>query len=217
MARTQVLLIEDHPIVRAGCRRVLQGRPDTDVADAQSGAEGLQLCRELVPDVIVLDLKLPDSSGFVVLRQILAEQPDAKVVVFSMYEDPALVVRALETGAKAYVTKSDDPVALVEAVDKVVSGNIHLGAVVAQKLALMNVRSEKSPLQSLTAREIETLELLGRGHSINEIAGQLAVSYRTAANLVAQLRGKLQAPSTAALIKLALEFLSDSTQPATSP
>ncbi len=208
----RILLIEDHPIVSAGCRRLLQTRAEMEIFEASTGAEGLRLCRELRPDIVVLDLKLPDSSGFAALRQILVERPDQKVVVFSMYEDPALAARALETGARGYITKSDDPAALLDAIDNVAGGGIHLGPSVAQNLALMNVRSPGDRLRGLSSRETDVLELLGQGKSVAEIAGHLGLSYRTAANLVAGLKAKLNAPSIAALIKLALELLPHPTQ-----
>ncbi len=203
----RVLLIEDHPIVRSGCRRLLQGRAETEVIEASTGADGLDLCGTARPDIIVLDLNLPDMSGFVLLQRILAEQPSASVVVFSMYEDPTFVARALESGARGYIAKSDNPDALIEAVEKVAKGEIYLGAAVARKLALMNLGGTGGRLRGLSPREIEVIQLLGQGKSITEIAGHLDASYRTAANLVAQLRVKLEVSSTAALIKLALESL----------
>lgn len=208
----RVLLIEDHPIVSAGCRRLLQTRADMEIFEAGTGTEGMRLCRELRPDIVILDLKLPDSSGFAVLRQILAERPEQKLVVFSMYEEPALAARALEAGAKGYITKSDDPATLLEAIEDVAGGGIHLGPSVARNLALMNVRPAGDRLHGLSGREIDVLELLGQGKSVAEVGGHLGLSYRTAANLVAGLKAKLNAPSIAALIKLALESLPYPTQ-----
>src|SRR5271163_841348 len=189
----RVLLIEDHPIVSAGCRRLLQTRAEIEVFEASTGTEGTRLCRELRPEIVILDLKLPDSSGFAVLRHILAERPDQKVVVFSMYEDPALAARALEIGSKGYIAKSDDPAELLEAIETVANGGIHLGPSVARNLALMNVRAAGDRLHGLSRREIDVLELLGQGKSVAEIAGHLGLSYRTAANLVAGLKTKLNA------------------------
>lgn len=203
----RILLIEDHPIVRSGCRRLLQGRAETEVIEASTGADGLDLCDTANPDIIVLDLNLPDMSGFVLLQRILARKPDASVVVFSMYEDPTFVARTLEAGARGYIAKSDNPDALLEAIEKVAKGEIYLGAAVARKLALMNVRAAGGRLKGLSPREIDVMKLLGQGKSVTEIAGHLDASYRTAANIVAQLRAKLEVSSTAALIKLALESL----------
>ena len=203
----RVLLIEDHPIVRSGCRRLLQSHDGMEVTEASTAAEGLAQCETAAPDVVVLDLNLPDMSGFALLGRIRARIPDTPVVVFSMYEDPAFVARALETGARGYIAKSDNPDVLPEAIETVARGDVYLGAAVARKVALMNLRGTRGRLDGLSAREMDVMAQLREGKSVTEIAAHLDTSYRTAANTVAQLRTKLDAPSTAALIKLALETL----------
>lgn len=204
-APARILLIEDHPIVRAGCRRLLQSRDGVEVIEASSGADGLRLNREQRPYLVILDLNLPDANGLDVLRRLLHETPEVKVLVFSMYEDPAFVAHALEAGAVGYVTKNDDPDTLLEAVDKAGQGAIHLGRTVAQKLALMNLRPPADPLRGLSPREQQVLDLLGDGLSLSEIAGRLDISYRTVANLSSQLKNKLGVSGTSALVKLAVE------------
>ncbi|HTW29471.1 MAG TPA: response regulator transcription factor [Acetobacteraceae bacterium] len=199
----RVLLIEDHPIVRAGCARLLLGRSGTDVREAATAAEGLRLCRETDPDIVVLDIQLPDGRGLDLLRQLIAERPSRRVLVFSMYEDVGLVQRAIDAGARGYVSKSDDPASLLAAIDRVMAGTMHLGDAVAQRLALLQVRPPGRP--ELTTRERTVMALLGQGRSVAEIAADLDISYRTSAHLVAQLRGKLAVGSTAALIRLAVE------------
>jgi two-component system, NarL family, invasion response regulator UvrY len=204
-ASGSILLIEDHPIVRAGCRRLLQGHDDFEIIEASSAADGLRLNRERRPQLVVLDLNLPDSSGLDVLRQLLEETPEAKVIVFSMYEDPAFVSRALEAGAIGYVTKSDDPETLLDAIDNARSGEIRLGHRVAQKLALMHLQAREDPLNGLSARESQVLELLGDGRNLSEIAAHLDISYRTVANISSQLKNKLGVGTASALVKLAVE------------
>lgn len=203
----RVLLIEDHPIVRAGCRRLLEQLPAIEILEASTGAEGLRVNTASRPETIILDLNLPDASGLSLLRDLLAANAAARVVVFSMYEDPALVRSAIEAGARGFVTKNDNPEALVEAVQKVAAGEMHLGAVVARKLALMNLQPAKGPLHSLTAREREALSLLAEGRTLAQIGEQMSISYRSAANLISQLKTKLGASSTAAVIRLALEHM----------
>lgn len=200
-----ILLIEDHPIVRAGCRRLLQSRNGVGIIEADCGVEGLRLNRERRPDLVILDLNLPDTNGLDVLRELLRETPAVKILVFSMYEDPAFVANALEAGAVGYVTKNDDPDTLLEAIDKAWQGSIHLGHTVAQKLALMNLRSPGSSLRNLSPREVQVLELLGDGRSLSEIAGRLEISYRTVANISSQLKNKLGVGTTSGLVKLAVE------------
>ena len=201
----RILLIEDHPIVRAGCRRLLQGISGTDVHEATNAADGLRLARALSPEIIVLDLRLPDANGLDLLESLMANEGGAKVIVFSMYEDPAFAARALEAGAQGYVTKNDDPDVLLQAIEKVGRGGTFLTALMAEKLVLLTTNAGIDPLRSLSNRERHVLKLLGQGRTLAEIADQLEVSYRTSANIVAQIKGKLHINSMAALIKLAVE------------
>jgi DNA-binding NarL/FixJ family response regulator len=203
----RILLIEDHPIVRAGCRRMLQGQDAVEVREAPTAAEGLRIGREFEPDIIVLDLNLPDASGLTLLAPLLSDAPDRKIIVFSMYDDPAFAQHALESGAKGYITKNDDPDVLLQAIEAVSGGGLFLTASMAQKLALMNSRSGNDPLRDLSAREREVLELLGDGKTLTEIADRLNISYRTSASLTAQIKAKLNIASTAALIKWAANRL----------
>jgi DNA-binding NarL/FixJ family response regulator len=205
----KVLLIEDHPIVRAGCRRLLQTHAPSgdapEVIEASNGEEAIALNREHRPDIAVLDLNLPDVPGLDVMRRMRNDRPDLKVIVFSMYEDPAFVSRALEGGAVGYITKNDDPEAMLEAIEKVRSGGMHLGARVAEKIALRTLREPDDPLRTLSRREREVFDLLGQGRSLAEIAADLGISYRTAAHAASQIRMKLGLGSAAALIKYAVE------------
>ncbi len=200
-----VLLVEDHPIVRAGCHRLLEAWGKTRVVCARNVAEGLQCLKEEAFDLVILDLGLPDGGGINALKRMFAAMPALKVLVFSMHEEPVMVASALEAGARGYVSKNDDPAVLLEAIARINGGDIYLSRSVAQKLALMNVRPGQGPLRGLSAREREVLALLSKGQSLAEVAGALGVSYRTAAAIAAQMRAKLNLPSMAALIRLAVE------------
>ena len=196
-----ILLIEDHPIVRSACRQILQARPGIKVIETATAQEGAQAVQHCSPDIVVLDLKLPDASGL----DLLPSLAGLSVIVFSMYDDPALAARALEAGARGYMTKNDDPETLLEAIETVTAGEIFLTASMANKLATMrSARVDKSVL-SLSGRERQVLQLLGRGKTLAEIAADLNVAYRTSAHIAAQIKAKLQVPSTAALIKWAVE------------
>ncbi len=195
----RTLLIEDHPIVGDACRLLLGER--SAITEARTGAEGERLFAAEHPDVVVLDLNLPDGSGLDVLRRLRAEDPTCRVIVFSMYEEPSFVSRAMDAGAMGYVTKSDNPDALLEAIERVMAGERYLGAVAARQVALSSLRREPR----LSPREREVLDLLAEGLSIARVAERLGVSYRTSASLIAQLRNKLELPSTAALIRRAVE------------
>ena len=201
----RILLIEDHPIVRAACRRLLGLSDHTEIAEAATATTGLSMARDIVPDIVILDLKLPDGNGLDLLVALLSDDPDRRIIVFSMYEDPALAKRALEFGARGYVTKNDNPDALLQAIEKVSVGGIFLTSSMAEKLALTTAGLGIDPLQSLSPREHQALELLGQGKTLTEIADELNVSYRTSASAVAQIKIKLGIASTAALIKWAVD------------
>ncbi|MFO1073677.1 MAG: response regulator transcription factor [Geminicoccaceae bacterium] len=210
----RVLIVDDHPIVRGGCRRLLQQAAlPMELHEAADGHEALRLNGQLRPDLVILDLNLPGIGGLDLLRRLLEANPAARCLIFSMYEDPILTARALEAGALGYVTKNDKPERLLEAVAQVMQGEVYLSRQVAQKLALINLQLKSNPLQGLSSRELAILELLGAGRSLAEIAGRLQVSYRTVANITAQLRKKLQVPTTAALIRLAVEHHPQRLQP----
>jgi two-component system, NarL family, invasion response regulator UvrY len=201
----RILLIEDHPIVRAGVRHLLQGTEGMEVLEATNATDGLRLTGEFSPEVIILDLRLPDGNGLNLLEALIAREPAPKVIIFSMYEDPAFAVRALEAGAKGYITKSDNPDVLVQAVETVSEGGVFLTTSTAEKLALLTGKIRDDPLHSLSSREREVLRLLGQGKTLAEIADHLTISYRTSASIAAQIKSKLNVNSTAALIKLAVE------------
>ena len=197
----RILLIEDHPIVRAACRGLLQVKGGMEIAEAATAADGLSMATEFSPDIIVLDLRLPDGNGLDLLRPLLSHACGPKIIVFSMYEDPVFAAQALEAGAKGYMTKNDDPDILLDAIDKVGSGGLFLTASMAEKLALMTAGPEDNALRDLSSREWQVLALLGLGKTLAEVADELHVSYRTSAHIAAQIRTKLGVTSTAALIK----------------
>jgi two-component system, NarL family, invasion response regulator UvrY len=206
-ARQDILIIDDHAIVRAGCQLLLQQREDSRCLEASSGAEGLKLNSEQKPKLVILDLGLKDASGLELLKQIQAANPSGRILIFTMYEDSVMAARAMESGASGYVTKSEGPNVFLAAVDKLLDGGVYLSHAMAQKIALLNIRSGGHPLRDLTAREIDVLRLLGEGKSPIEIAAALHISYRTAANMISLIKRKLNAPTTGRLIHIAIEHV----------
>jgi len=204
-ATGRVLLVEDHPVVRAGCRRILAEREGLEIIEADSGSAAVRLNRDYAPDFIILDLNLPDLSGLDLLRRLLAESPSTKILIFSMYEDAAFVAGALEAGAHGYITKGDDPATLLDALDQIAAGEIFLGHSVARKLALTKLQRPSLPTKGLSGREMDLLALLAAGKSLSEIAAELAISYRTTAGIAANMRAKLGLPTITALVKFAVE------------
>lgn len=206
-----ILLVDDHPVVRAGCQSLLAEARLGRVVEAADVAAALALWRSERPDVVILDLNLPggaggrDGGGMEVLRVMRMENPAVPVLIFSMHEDPAIAARALKTGAKGYVTKNDAPETLVTAVRCVLAGRVYLDHALARELALMALAPTDDPLAVLTQREREILALVGRGLTAAAIAEALGISQKTVANACTQIKDKLGADSTRALIRIAID------------
>jgi|TARA_R110001606_G_scaffold361754_7_gene515109 two-component system invasion response regulator UvrY len=199
-----ILVVDDHPIVRAGCRQLIQQIPNTKVIEAETGEEGYRLFQENYPDMVLLDITLPGIGGLEVLRKMRANRENAKVLMFSMHEDPVFASRAMQAGAKGYITKNNAADYLVEAVEKVLAGKTYLSPDTAQQLAMLNIGAGTSALSDLSRRELEILRLLGEGKSMTEISNLLGISYKTVANNLTQIKSKLDINKTAELMRFAI-------------
>ena len=199
-----ILVVDDHPIVRAGCRQLIQQIPNTKVIEAETGEEGYRLFQENYPDMVLLDITLPGIGGLEVLRKMRANRENAKVLMFSMHEDPVFASRAMQAGAKGYITKNNAADYLVEAVEKVLAGKTYLSPDPAQQLAMLNIGAGTSALSDLSRRELEILRLLGEGKSMTEISNLLGISYKTVANNLTQIKSKLDINKTAELMRFAI-------------
>ncbi len=200
----RVLLVDDHAVVRTGCRQLLESWGGFEVAEAASAADALRRIPQVKPVLTILDLNLPDMSGLDLIPQLLALNPRLRILVFTMHEDAGHARRAVDAGAHGFVTKSDEPETIVEAARRVAQGEFYLSQPVAQRLALANVKKPEDPLAVLTRREKEALHALGQGKTLAEIAAALGVSYKTAANTCSQIKAKLNLSSTAELMRVAL-------------
>ena len=201
----RVLIVDDHPIVISGCRAMLAHRNDIEVLEAGDGDTGVAVYATKRPDVAVIDINLPGISGFEVMRRILAFDANAKVIVFSMNDEVIFAARAIESGAKGYFTKNDDPSDFVGAITKVAGGGVYLSSDLAQQVAFHHLRPGSGPLEKLNAREIEILRLLGSGKNMSEIASIIDVSYKTVANSCSQIKQKLAVRSQLDLVRIAVE------------
>jgi two-component system invasion response regulator UvrY len=199
-----ILVVDDHPIVRAGCRQLIQQIPNAKVIEAETGEEGYRLFQENYPDMVLLDITLPGIGGLEVLRKMRANRENAKVLMFSMHEDPVFASRAMQAGAKGYITKNNAADYLVEAVEKVLAGKTYLSPDTAQQLAMLNIGAGTSALSDLSRRELEILRLLGEGKSMTEISNLLGISYKTVANNLTQIKSKLDINKTAELMRFAI-------------
>ena len=201
----RVLIVDDHLIVASGCRALFADDPGVHILEASDAESGERAFADEQPDVCVIDINLPGVSGFELTRRILARDAAARIIMFSMNDDPIFAARAIDAGVKGYVSKSGDPFQLVEAIREVGRGGSWLPPALARSIAFAGPSLATSPLAKLTPREIEILRLLGAGKSLTEIAWQVRVSYKTIANTSSIMRQKLGLRSSAELVQLAIE------------
>jgi len=201
----RVLIVDDHRIVVSGCRALFADDPEMVMLDASDAESGERVFADERPDVCVLDINLPTVSGFELARRILERDASARIIMFSMNDDPIFAARAIEIGAKGYVSKAGDPLDLVEAIREVGKGGTYLPPAIARSIAFAGPSLTQSPLAKLTAREMEILRLLSAGKSLSEIAWLVHSSYKTIANTSSIMRQKLGVRTSAELVRLAIE------------
>lgn len=204
MTDLTVLIVDDHPVVISGCKTVFARDPSIKMVSAGNHKSGLESYKTHRPDVTIVDINLPDLSGFDLLRRIRKTEPGAAVIMLSMNDEPAFVARAAELGAKGYLSKSDDPRLLLKAVRAVAKGENYIAPELAQAVAFLP--GTKSDSSQLGARELETLRLLAKGHRIGEMAEIMGVSYKTVANTTSIMKRKLKARSHSDLIRIAVDM-----------
>jgi DNA-binding NarL/FixJ family response regulator len=202
----RVLIVDDHPVVVSGCRSLFASDPSVKIDEAGDAKSGHRAFLQKRPDVTIIDIRLPDVSGFELMRRIRKDDPDAKVIMFSMNDDPAFVVRAVEMGAQGYISKSDDPKLFVKAVRRVAAGEKFISPHLAKAVTFEGAAIKANPSTQMSARELEILRLLGRGDKIVEVADALGISYKTVANTTSLLKQKLGAKSHSDLVRIAVEM-----------
>jgi len=203
-ANIRIMLVDDHAIVRSGFRRLLEQQPGCHVvAEAADADRAYALFMEHEPDVVVLDLSMPGVSGLDTIRRIMARKPSAKILVFSMHEDASLAERAIQLGARGYVTKSSAPETLASAVADIVQGKLALSPDIARSLAILKVTADENPVNALSAREFEIFRLLAGGHSVASIATLMSLSGKTVANYHSLIKQKLGISTDVELVLLA--------------
>jgi two-component system, NarL family, invasion response regulator UvrY len=205
---TSVLIIDDHPIVLQGCRRMLEDAGVKTVLEARDATSGYRLYRRHHPDLVIVDLAMQGGGlgGLEVIRRMRSHDPRARILVFSMHSDPIIAARALEAGATGYVLKDSNE--LMKAFDQVRSGTPYLSNDLAMQVALVRTGVRTNPLADLTPRELQTLSLLAEGKPYGRIAEELNVSYKTVVNACSQLKQKLNAKNLPELIRAAVQLVS---------
>lgn len=205
--KTRLLLVDDHAVVREGYRRLLESRPDlTIVGEAATAREAFEQYRLLAPDVLVLDLGLPDMGGVELIRRLVQRDADVRVLVFTMHREPIFATQALRAGALGYVTKSRPPEELVAAVYQVAARRNVISPDVAPDLALSLLDPSKEPLGELSPREFEILRLLLDGCSAEDIGARLSIAAKTVQNCHYQIKIKLGVRSDIELTRVAVRL-----------
>lgn len=204
---TRILLVDDHAVVRQGYRRLLEDESGIRVVgEASNAKEACEQARLLAPDVVVMDIALPGLSGIEATRRMLRDQPQLRLLMFSMYDDAIYARRALEAGALGYLSKASAPEVLIQAIYAVSRGERYVSPDVATNIARSAAQPGKSEIAALTPREFEVLRLLVQGETVRSISEKLALSEKTVANHQSAIREKLGARNSAQLARLASQL-----------
>jgi len=201
-----VILVDDHPVVRDGYRRLLEQMPNIKiVAEADNGEVGYDLYRKLSPDVLLLDINMPGIGGLETIRRIKAYDEKARILVFSMHSNEIMIQRALEAGALGYLTKQGGMGQMVQAVQQVAKGRMFIDADHVTSLAQHKLSDNTAdPIRVLSAREFQLFKLLAEGHSVADIAAMLSISAKTVGVHHTNIMKKLNLHNASQLVRLAI-------------
>ena len=204
--KTTIVLVDDHAVVRAGVRRLLEQEPLFEViGEAESGEKAYQILAELKPDVMVMDLSMPGMGGLESIRRILMRYEKAKILVLSMHEDLSFANQALKLGVKGYLTKNTLAYDLVKSIETVTQGDVFLSDEIAKKMAMQSISGNQDPVHELSAREFEIFRLLAEGLDIDAIASTLNISSKTVSNYQTMIKQKLNINTPIELIRYAIK------------
>lgn len=203
----RVLLADDHSIVRAGLRRLLEDAGDMEVVEAADGRQALKVVRDNPPDVVVMDISMPGLDGLEAIQRLKEQRPELPILVLTMHEEEQYVVRCLAAGARGYLTKRGAPEQLVNAIRKVLAGGRFLSDEVAEALAVRLARGQdqQSPMESLSNRELQVLRSLALGQTNREIAETYNLSVKTVDTYRFRLLKKLNLRNNAELSLFAMQ------------
>lgn len=201
----RILLADDHAVVRRGFRLILDGQPGLEVVgEASNGREAVQLAVALTPDLVILDVSMPELNGIEAARRIVEEVPRARVLALSMHRDGVYVREMLRAGARGYLLKDADDEALIDAVQAVARGDAYISPSVADTVLTDYRRHVTNPLDLLSAREREVLQLISEGRTNKDIAQLLGLSVHTVDSHRSRLMEKLNLNSTGELVRFAI-------------
>ena len=209
--KTRIMVIDDHPIVRCGLASLLAEEDDLCIgSEAATGAEALATLARDVPDMIILDISLPDGDGIDICRKIRSRHPRVPILVMSIHSEVLYADRVLRAGADGYIMKHEAPTKIVGAIRQILSGNVHVSPHTVQRMLakVRGGRGERSDLGigSLTERELQVFSLIGQGRGTREIAGELGLGVKTVETHRLSIKKKLDVRHLPELVKRAVDW-----------
>ncbi|MET0314823.1 MAG: response regulator transcription factor [Hansschlegelia sp.] len=205
MGERSILLVDDHPVVRAGYRKLIEQQPGFCVAaEADTASSAYLAYRRSPTDIVIVDLSMPGSSGLEAIRRIKAFDRKARILVFTMHDGLSYALKAFEAGAAGYVTKSSPPEALISAMCVIAQGGKSVSDDIARQIAVERLSGRSSPINALAPREVEILQLIASGMTTDEIADALSLSQKTIQNYHSGIKAKLDVRTDANLVWVAI-------------
>jgi DNA-binding NarL/FixJ family response regulator len=207
--KSRILIIDDHVMVREGVAEIIKHEPDLDVCGtATSAHEGIEAVRKLKPDLILVDITLPGKNGIEFIKDVRAMNPDLRILVMSMHDESLYADRVLRAGGRGYIRKQEGGEKLIEALRRVVRGEIAVSEKMTGKLLekFSGRKTIDSPLEGLSDRELEVFQLIGKGKTMKEIGDELHISPKTVEVHRSHIREKLKITSAAELIAYAARW-----------
>ncbi len=209
--KKKILLVDDHPVLRKGLVRLIDAKNEFAVCgEASTAADGWELIRELAPDLVIVDISLPGTSGIELTKTIRAEFPKLPVLILSMHEEALYATRALRAGATGYIVKQDAIDNIAVALREALSGRRYLSPVIASQLHQNGAGASAKPadpISLLTDREFEIFALIGKGHEVREISDALGVSPKTVETHRTNIKEKLKLKNARQVARLAVQWL----------
>ncbi len=202
----KVMIADDHAMLRQGLRTLLEQANHQVTTDALTGEEACLLVEKNHPELLILDLDMPGIGGLETLKRILHRKPQMRVLIFSMHDDCIYATRAIQAGARGYVTKTEPPEVVLEAVQKILKGGRYINNELAQSLSMYHLESQENPIQKLSPREFEVFRRIAQGEALAAIAKGMHIGYKTVANIQTSVRQKLGVETTGQVVHIAVRF-----------
>jgi len=201
----RVLIADDHAVVREGLERMMKANAIEVVAQANDVNSACTMYANHKPDVLVMDISMPGSTGIDGVQAIRKRNPNAKIVIFSIYENTQLVERVLDAGAMAYVAKSSALMEIVSAINMVYKNKTYISSELAQSMVYSRLEPTKNPLSTLSEREFNIFCLIAEGKDISEVAKKIFLAEKTVANYIGLIKQKLKLKNSADIVRLAIQ------------